>query len=245
MTELTSNPFEDLFADAQAAPADTTGPSGNEFLSQDAFGSSRIVLLQQSSKEVLPGSEKYIQDAQSGLFLEQSSSKLLGNSFLAINVFFRTRYNVWMDRSMGTTLLGSFVDRGQAEALVAQNAGSNSTFTHEHVLLIPTSTEDIAGPFLFGMSRSKLNPSRTWNSAIAQAHPKRWAKVWRVSSLMVNGQQGSFFNIQVAPAVPDGGWTLKSHFDQAQAICESLIAAENVGPVGQIANQGVDDKSAF
>ena len=242
MTVKTNDPFAGkqvaesnaLFGGTAVATAQG-GPTGNEYLGADAFSSSRIVLLQQMSPQVAEADrENYVPGATPGQFLERASGRLLGSEFLAINVFFRTRYVVWADRNSGEGLLGSFKDRAAAETFAMTKPGSRSEFTHEHYLMVPGSPTELAGPFTFGMSRSKLQPSRAWNAALAQAAQARYAKVWKVSSIPVQSKQGNtvynYHNVAVALPDPSGSWALEAHLKAAESACQMLVEAEKAAP---------------
>ena len=218
-------PARNALADAPAVPSAAGASPGNEHVADDAASLPQIKLLQAMTPEAQPGNDAYVQGAIAGMFIETVDNALLGEPALVLNVFFRVRYNVW---SAGERqLLGSFVERADAEALVAQHpAGqAESTFTGEH-FLVALIDGKLKGPYMFAMSRSKTGMSRQWNSMIQTAHSHRYAKWWRLTSeTRVNN--GNMFHVPVvAEAVAGAGWATPEHFAQAGAIAEQALAEE-------------------
>ena len=204
-------------------PPDPSGFTGNEYIGAQDLQAPNIVLLQPQSPEAQAGNPNYVQGAQPGMFLLKGVNQLLGTSFDCVPCSVRPRHSVWRLREAGGGLISQYATEAEArERLSEEPAGTAEvTFSHDHLLLVVNPDTGKMEPAMFFMGGSKLRTSRKWNTLITSAHPKRWARIWRISSVFKTNQRGSFYTIEVDSPPGEAIWTPKEVFALAEKLVES------------------------
>ena len=122
---------------------------------------------------------KFIEGAEEGDFINSSTSEIYGESVDVVCCYTRSVFKVWKKFESGGGYEGSFMTEEEARTFVNAHETSEDLEiqeTDDHALLINNE------PVVFSCARSKLWPSRSWSTAIANTGLCRWAKVWKLAS---------------------------------------------------------------
>lgn len=208
----------------QAAVERIAGTSpGNELVKGEDQQVPFVTLIQAMSPELHPGQPKYCAEARVGEFFDRGSRASLGGTAHCLNVFFRTRYAVWRPRAQGGGMVQQFSTDPEARAFAARKP-QELEYTgpaHDHVIML-YDREGALDPMprMFTMDRSKLGPSRTWNSALQRAHSHRFAAVWRLDAVTQSRNNEVFYNLTVNQETD--AWATPEDFALAKVVYESM-----------------------
>ncbi|HDR1856439.1 TPA: hypothetical protein QB617_000211 [Pasteurella multocida] len=197
---------------------------GNENVRTEDLTLPRLVLLQQMSPEVMPGSgDKYVEGAMPGLILNSLTNELFKAVYCA-NLDFSVEYTVWRKREQGGGLLGTFPTEQEAREFVAASTDVKPEHcdiveTHNHLLLLIDEEGKIKDPVLCQMTSSKLSVSRRWNSMPAIRKGARFGTIWALSSVAAKNKLGQpYFNFDIELA----GYPDDALYTQIKDVYEAL-----------------------
>lgn len=205
-----AKPGTALTADSSALPAHLAamGALGNENIDSKVLSTPRLYLLQQLSPQVTKGKPEFIAGASAGQFVNSLTSEIMDSLFVA-NLFMSMGYTAFKKRALGKDFQGNHPTMDAAVAHL-QNQGLNAQDydideSHTHTLAVIDEVNGvIKTPILFSAKRSSLTFSRNWNTQIVTLNPSvpRFASVWKLESVLVNGPKGSYYQ----PRIGFAGW---------------------------------------
>lgn len=203
---------------------DPSQSRGSEEVGIDDITLPRIDVLQALSPQIKKTDPKYIEGAEQGMVFNTVSSELYGSQVSFIPVKFAREFIVWQDRKAGGGFRGSFQSEEDAERerLQLESPDSHEVVeTHVHYVLIVHDDGSVEEAVL-SLSRSKRKVSRKINTLVQMAGCDRFAKVYSLNAIEVDGPKGEYWSFDVTPL----GWATKPHYDKALATFEAINNGE-------------------
>lgn len=182
----------------------------------------RLEIIQSLSPQRKKNDPSYINGSEEGLIFNTISHKLYGASVYVIPVFWRKEYVCWRDRLKGGGFCGAFQSFAEAEDAVASREDAHDIQildTAQNFVLVADpdgSTEEA----VISMAKSKMSVSRQWNSLVRMAGGDRFARVYKLETVITKGAKGEYFNWKVTQL----GATPDALFKQAEAMYEAVSA---------------------
>ena len=216
---------------------DQEGTRGSEEVGIQDLTIPRLSMVQDLSPQRKRNDADYIEGAEEGMLFNTVTNELYPESVLYIPVYFRMEWVVWKNRDAGGGFVGAFPTQEAAvEAVAAHpNAGQETekgepvlevqdTAQHFGLLLDPNSPADNprATEIVISMSRSRLKPSRQFNSQIRIAGGDRWERYYKLSAVQIAGPRGDYYNWKVEQL----GFVSEGVYAQAEALYESVMSGQ-------------------
>ena len=183
----------------------------------------RITLLQQLSPQINKKKPEYVEGAEAGMMMN-SVTKELYDEIEIVPVFFRKEWVIWKDRDAGGGSRGAFP--GQAEAMAELNKYDDAALlevkdTANHFVLIRKPDGSIEEAVI-SMSGGTMRSSRQLNSLVRIAGGDRFSRMYKVTSMEVNGAKGAYltFNFEMI------GWAPEDMYHQAEELYEAIRAGQ-------------------
>lgn len=160
----------------------------------------RIDVLQALSPQLKKKDPKYIEGAEQGEIFNTMTGEIYGPEINFIPVKFAREFIIWQDRDAGGGFRGSFAseDEAEAERLSLDNPDLHEVVeTHTHFVLIdgPNGLEEA----VLSLAKSKRKVSRKLNSLVQMGQVDRFARVYKLAAVEVNGPKGEYWSFDVAP----------------------------------------------
>jgi len=193
---------------------------GSEDVTANDITLPRIDVLQALSPQIKRSNANYIEGAEQGQIFNTISGQLYGSEIRFVPVVFKREYIVWQDRDLGGGFRGAFATEQEAEQerRNLENPDSHEVVeTHVHFILILHNDGRIEEAVL-SMSKSKRKISRKLNSLVQMFPGDRFARVYKLLAVEVDGQKGEYWNFDVAPV----GWAPKPIYDKGLATYEAV-----------------------
>lgn len=207
---------------------DVNSAKGSEDVTANDIILPRIDVLQALSPQIKRSNPNYIEGAEQGMIFNTISGELYGSEIRFIPVVFKREYIVWQDRELGGGFRGAFAtaEEAERERRNLENPDAHEVVeTHVHFVLILRDDGRLEEAVL-SMAKSKRKVSRKLNSLVQMFPGDRFARVYKLTAVEVDGQKGEFWNFDVAPL----GWAPKHMWEKGQATYEAISAG----------NRGVD-----
>lgn len=222
-TELTKNDEStELVLNERPDWVDEDSNRGSEDVTANDIILPRIDVLQALSPQIKRKDPLYIEGAEQGMIFNTISGELYGSEIRFIPVSFKREYIVWQDRNLGGGFRGSFHTEAEAERerRNLENPDSHEVVeTHVHFVLLLRDDGKVEEAIL-SMAKSKRKVSRKLNSLVQMFPGDRFARVYKLSAIEVDGQKGEFWNFEVAPV----GWASKDLWERGQKTYEAIEA---------------------
>jgi hypothetical protein len=190
---------------------------GNEDMAATDLSIPRLKLLQRTNDETDPHHPKYIQGAEVGSFCNTLTGKCYKELYV-VSIKFKHQFQVWSDkRKFG----GNYPSAAAAKEYIANQdnpAEWTISETHTHLLLIKdaeTGQTDTT-PVIMDFSNTKLKVSRDWNSQIVMKGGDRFAGLWKLGTVSMSNDKGSWVNITTEFV----GWAQEDDYKAAEALYE-------------------------
>lgn len=182
----------------------------------------RIDVLQALSPQIKRTNPNYIEGAEQGMIFNTISGALYDSEIRFIPVVFKREYIVWQDRDLGGGFRGAFPTMEEAEearqALDAPDT-HESVETHVHFILVLHGDGRVEEAVL-SLAKSKRKVSRKLNSLVQMFPGDRFARVYKLNAIEVDGQKGEFWNFDVNSV----GWAPKELYERGLATYEAINA---------------------
>ena len=177
------------------------GNAGSEDVSMKDMILPRIDVLQALSPQIKKSDPGYIPGAEQGQIFNTVTGEIYGTEVTFVPVMFRKEFVLWKLRQHGGGFIGAF--SGEQEANMAHSQVQTPSEcevveSHQHFVMIltPHGTEEA----VLSMTKSKLKVSRNLNTLIQMAGVDRFAKAYKISSIEVDGDKGSYWSYKAAAA---------------------------------------------
>lgn len=190
-----------------------------------------IYLLQDGSPEVQKRSERYIEDAEAGQFMNTVSRFIYGRQIRVIPVQFDKVYNEWIPRDQGGGFIASH--KTKEEAAKSKQEDTQIVDTANHYVLIEEE-DGTWQPAILSLTSTKLKASRNWLSRIAQrtingpdgrVSAPSFSAIYEVSSIEESKKGNDYFNVRIEPVEGEDGWVSDpAVYQQAKNFRASLLA---------------------
>ncbi|TXG97705.1 MAG: hypothetical protein E6R08_06195 [Nevskiaceae bacterium] len=133
----------------------------------------------------------YIEGAEAGLFFNNVTRELYGDTVQVIPVFFQKEYIIWKDRKKGGGFVGAFTTMAAAEAAMAELEDAadhriNDTVNWFCYLRHNGKLENI----VVSMAVTKLKVSRQWSTLIRLTEQDSFARVYDIGSFTDQNKAG-------------------------------------------------------
>jgi hypothetical protein len=202
-----------------------------------------IYLLQKMSPQVDPDSEKFIDGAKVGMFLNTVTGQLY-ESLTVVPVDFEKVYIEWVPRDAGGGFVAQYRSKNEAE--MNKREDTQIVDTANHYVLVQEEDGSWT-PAILSMTSTKLKASRKWLSVISMvtintAQGKRVAPSFSrmyevVKEGPITNDKGTFYTVKVNSIEGEDGWVHDQElFDQALSFRAQLQA----GAVGADYNKAGD-----
>ena len=203
---------------------------GNENVGTDDIVIPRLELIQALSPAVKDGDPGFIPEARPGMLMNSVTKQLYGKEVMVVPVYYTKQWLVWKKRKDkdGKALEGGFFgaynssmeaqERCDAKGGEAGNIEVLDTPQHLCLLLNPETGE--ADEVMMSMPRTKSKVSRQWNSMVRLAGGDRFARVYKITSVLEKKTAGDYYNFSVAQA----GFPSKPLYEKAEKLWESVNA---------------------
>lgn len=219
------------------------GSRGNENVRASDLVIPRLEVVQALSKVRDRNSPNYIEGAQEGHLYNTVTGDLYGESVLVVPVYFRPMWSVWVDRkaSKGKTgFRGTFPTQELAANRVASETEEPLEIVDQFEHYVLVLTDEGIQEAVVTMSKSKAKVSRRWNSLVRMLGGDRFSRVYKMSSVSDQNENGDrFYNVRVDVVgfvtrdVHDRGLelyeTLSTNIDRVRAHEEDPDAEHAVG----------------
>lgn len=201
---------------------DVNSAKGSEDVTANDIILPRIDVLQALSPQIKRSNPNYIEGAEQGQIFNTVSGEIYGSEIRFIPVVFKREYIVWQDRELGGGFRGAFAtaEEAERERRNLENPDSHEVVeTHVHFVLILRDDGRLEEAVL-SMAKSKRKVSRKLNSLVQMFPGDRFARVYKLTAVEVDGQKGEFWNFDVAPL----GWASKPMWEKGLATYEAISA---------------------
>jgi len=203
---------------------------GSDNVTVDDLTIPRIEIIQDLSPQRKKNEAEYIDGAEEGMVYNTVSNALYADAqtsgIMVIPVYFRIEYLVWRDRNKGGGFEGSFDTEAEAVAYLESadcedpnDCEIQKTDQQFSMVLSPEGKWEAA---VISMSKSKLKASRQWNSLINMAGGDRFSRVYRLSTVTVDGQKGAYFNWKASPV----GYVTEDAYRKAEELYEAVVRGQ-------------------
>lgn len=197
------------------------GNAGSEDVSIKDMVLPRIDVLQALSPQIKKSDAGYIQGAEQGQIFNTVTGEIYGTEVTFIPVLFRKEYVLWKLRKAGGGFIGAFGTEQEANKALCQLQNPDEcevVESHQHFVMVltPHGTEEA----VFSMTKSKLKVSRNLNTLIQMAGVDRFAKAYRITTVEIDGDKGSYWSFKVAAA----GFATKELYDKGKELYEMIKA---------------------
>lgn len=190
-----------------------------------------LYLLQKMSPQVDKDSEKYIDGAEAGMFLNTVTGELF-DELLVVPVDFEKVFIEWIPRDQGGGFVAQYKNRNQAET--DKREETQIVDTANHYVLFQDSNGDWQ-PGILSMTSTKLKASRNWLSKISMVQitgqggrkvvaPSFSRKYLVQKEGPVKNEKGTFYVLKVASVEGEEGWVDAETYDQAKGFRAQLTA---------------------
>ncbi|MGR5253616.1 hypothetical protein ACPV5S_15570 [Vibrio astriarenae] len=181
---------------------DTVG-QGSQNVTADDVAIPRIKLLQKINDEVDKSNSKYVEGAESGMFLNTVTQEL-STALLAVNLHFDRKVKVWRKRKFGGGIWGTFDSEEQARAALQEAGEVDAQYdiveSPAHLLMLLDEKGTPKGVALLDMPSTKVKVSKLWNAQIIEkereGHP-RFGCVWKIGVVTEESPNGAYENAKI------------------------------------------------
>ena len=197
----------------------------------------RLDVLQALSPQIKKSDPQYIEGAEQGIVFNTLSGELYGESITFIPVVFKREFIVWQDRKAGGGFRGAFNTAEEAEherQMLENPDGHEVVETHVHFILL-VHEDGRTEEAVLSLSKSKRKVSRKLNSLIQMIPGDRFARVYKLTAIEVDGPKGEYWSFDVAPM----GYATKALWEAGQRTYEAITRGER-----GIDRNGMDDEVA-
>lgn len=211
---------------------DESKARGNEGIDASQLAKPRMKLLQATNPELLEGSEKYIDGAKSGHFVDILNKKTYGPEFLCINIAVKETFVIENSFNAGGGFFGTFGKQQDAEDQIESVLKENKELKaenvavwrhHEHLLYLADSDMNLsATPVLWDLKSSAIKPSKAWNTQIHSQAGHRFSYIWKVKNATASNGSNTWFTFATELARGDSGNPLYTPEGLVQNIQEML-----------------------
>lgn len=184
----------------------------------------RIDVLQALSPQIKKSDPKYIDGAEQGLVFNTLSGELYGDSIKFVPVVFKREFVLWQDRKSGGGFRGAFLteDVAEQERSMQENPeGHEVVETHNHFILLVHDDGRIEEAVL-SLSKSKRKVSRKLNSLVQMIPGDRFARLYKLSALEVDGPKGEYWSFDVSSL----GYVNENIWKRGQEAYEAIMRGE-------------------
>jgi hypothetical protein len=204
-----------------------------------------IHLLQKGSPQVDPDSEKYVEGAKAGMFINTVTNELY-EALTVIPCDFEKVYNEWIPRDAGGGFVAMYRNKNDAEANKREDTQVVDTANH---YVLHLNTQEEWQPAILSLTSTKLKASRNWLSKISMVQiagpggrkviAPSFSRVYEIHKEgPVQNEKGTFYIIKVLPVEGEAGWVSDpAVYEQAKAFRTQLQA----GVVGADFNRAQGD----
>lgn len=199
---------------------DVNSDRGSEDVTANDIILPRVDVLQALSPQIKRNNANYIEGAEQGQIFNTVSGEIYGDQIKFVPVVFKREYIVWQDRDLGGGFRGAFAteDQAEAERRNLENPDSHEVVeTHVHFVLI-LHDDGRAEEAVISMAKSKRKVSRKLNSLVQMFPGDRFARVYKLAAVEVDGQKGEFWNFDVSPI----GWAPKEVWEKGKATYDAI-----------------------
>lgn len=197
---------------------------GSETVKTDDLVIPRLEIVQALSKCLKENTPEYIEGAKQGMLYNSVTRQLYGDHVIAVPVFFRKEYLVWMDRKLGGGYNGAFSTPEEAKAHIkALNKQGLEVIdtAQELVLVMNPSAPGGVEEMIMSMARSRLKVDRKWNSIIRMTGDDRFACQYKVQTVEdKNSANQDYWNLAITPA----GHPTEAVYTHAEKLYEQVAS---------------------
>jgi len=180
---------------------DQASAKGNEGIKVTQLATPRMKLLQIANDELKKSSEKYIEGAKPGEFVDVLNKKSYGNEVFAINITMRETWVIENLFGHGGGFFGTFETRQEAEDALPKVLEDNKDLKpanvdvwrhHEHLLYLADSDMNLSStPLLWDLKSSGIRPSNAWNTQIISQAGHRFSYIWKIKETEAKNAKGN------------------------------------------------------
>lgn len=212
---------------------------GSENVSQQDIMLPRLDIIQDLSPQHKENKPEYIPGAKVGMLFNTLTGDLYEDGANVVPVYYDKQFLVWKLQSKGGGLKGVFSKDEQAEATaLAEELGEEHECVETPTQICILLDEDgmpiteISVP----MAKSKMKINRQWNSLIRMNGGDRFSRIYRLTSVPDQNQEGQeYLNYKVTNA----GWPGEEAYEVAEKLYDAIVGGDiNVGTNYQDAKEG-------
>lgn len=183
---------------------------GNEDVTVDDLSIPRLDVIQALSPQRKKSDPAYIEGAEEGMLFNSVTMALYGTEVAFVPVFFRKEYVIWKARNAGGGFHGAFSSQAEAQAEMRANGWDTETYTDNKQVLPAYEAIETAQHFglivkspsefeevVISMAKSKLKTSRQLNTLCKMAGGDRFASMYNIKAIEVNGDKGDYYSMAV------------------------------------------------
>lgn len=199
------------------------GHRGSEEVGTNDTSLPRLEIIQDLSPQRKRSEAAYIEGAEEGMIFNTASQQLLGGEVILIPVYFRKEWLLWQDRQKSGGeggFGGAYASEAEAQAaleLLDKQENWDIIDTHQHFCMLVNADKSVTEVVL-SMSKTKMKPSRQWNTMVQTAGGDRFSRAYRLSVVQVKNAKGSFFNWNVKQL----GFVPKELFEKAEFLYDAI-----------------------
>lgn len=184
----------------------------------------RVEVLQALSPQLKKTDPQYIPNAEQGIIFNTVSGDLYGSQITIVPVVFKREFILWQSRKSGGGFRGAFATAEEAEdeRQSLENPGDLEVVeTHVNFVLIvhPDGRTEEA---VLSWSKSKRKCSRKLNSLVQMVNADRFARMYKITAVPVNGPKGEYWSFDVSPI----GFVSRPLYDAAMKSYEAIKRGE-------------------
>lgn len=184
----------------------------------------RVEVLQALSPQLKKTDPLYIPNSEQGIIFNTVSGDLYGSQITFVPVVFRREFILWQSRKSGGGFRGAFAtaEEAEEERQSLENPNDHEVVeTHVNFVLMvhPDGRTEEA---VFSWSKSKRKVSRKLNSLVQMVNADRFARMYKLTAIPVNGPKGEYWSFDVGPI----GFVSKPLYDAAMRSYDAIKRGE-------------------
>jgi|TARA_R100000789_G_scaffold1692_2_gene5115 hypothetical protein len=181
-----------------------TEGKGSEEVKHEDLTIPRIDVFQSLSPQCTDGNPAYDPDAKVGMLFNSLTGEKYGDAIIMVPTYFRKEWLAWRLRKHGGGFRGAY----PSEAIAATEIGKMEDAalvevqeTHQQFALIVSQGAEEGRKkveeVVISCARSKLRPSKQLNSLVLMSGDDRFARMYELGTIRVDGQEGEYQNLTI------------------------------------------------
>lgn len=194
---------------------------GSEEVGAEDLVIPRVELVQGLSKARKKADPAYIQGAEEGMFYNNVTRELYGDTFEIVPVMFKKEWLLWRDADLGGGFAGAYGSQQEAEEARQQQEKPEEwevVDTNQHFVLIVKDDVTIEEAVI-SMAKTKAKASRLLNSLVRINGGPRFSRRYRVKGVPAQNNSGQDY---YTLTVENVGFVTEDQFRAAEKVYEMV-----------------------